>query len=207
MQVETSKMENKWHDITYWGIRASIGTIFIVHSLKKFDPSWQGWLVDMAGLPAELQLPIALAELIGGIFLITGVLTRITGVIFSAILLGAIFHIRWENGFFISEGGWEWDLVMLAASEELFPDVILIDGGLGQLHAALEVFDHMSIQPPRVISIAKKEELVYVREKSQPLRLSRNDPTLQLLQYIRDESHRFAQHYHHILRKKQLFND
>ena len=93
------------------------------------------------------------------------------------------------------------------SSEELFPDVILIDGGLGQLHAALEVFDHMSIQPPRVISIAKKEELVYVREKSQPLRLSRNDPTLRLLQYIRDESHRFAQHYHHILRKKQLFND
>ena len=85
--------------------------------------------------------------------------------------------------------------------------MILIDGGLGQLHAALEVFDHMSIQPPRVISIAKKEELVYVREKSQPLRLSRNDPTLRLLQYIRDESHRFAQHYHHILRKKQLFND
>ena len=62
-----------------------------------------------------MRLPIALAEFIGGIFLITGVLTRITASIFSIIILGAIFHIRWENGFFISEGGWEWDLVMLAA--------------------------------------------------------------------------------------------
>ena len=40
-------------------------------------------------------------------------MTRITGAIFSIILLGAIFHIRWENGFFVSKGGWEWDLAML----------------------------------------------------------------------------------------------
>ena len=68
------------------------------------------------GIPPELQLPIALAELIGGILLVVGVLTRISAVIFSIILLGAIFHIRWENGFFISQGGWEWDLVMLAVT-------------------------------------------------------------------------------------------
>jgi len=47
--------------------------------------------------------------------LIAGVMTRITGAIFSVILLGAIFHIRWENGFLVSQGGWEWDLIMLAA--------------------------------------------------------------------------------------------
>ena len=115
MQVESTIKESKWHDITHWGIRASIGAIFLVHSLKKFDPSWQEWLVNSAGLPAEMQLPIALAEFIGGILLIAGVLTRITGVVFSVILLGAIFNIRWENGFFVSQGGWEWDLVMLAA--------------------------------------------------------------------------------------------
>ena len=57
---------------------------------------------------------IALAELIGGVLLVVGVLTRVTGAIFAVILLGAIFHIRWEKGFFISKGGWEWDLVMLA---------------------------------------------------------------------------------------------
>jgi len=115
MQIESTIRENKWHDITHWGIRAAIGSIFLVHSLEKFDPSWQEWLVNTAGLPAEMQLPIALAEFIGGILLITGVLTRITGVVFSVILLGAIFNIRWENGFFVSEGGWEWDLIMLAA--------------------------------------------------------------------------------------------
>ena len=115
MQIESTIRENKWYDITHWGIRAAIGSIFLVHSLKKFDPSWQEWLVNTAGLPAEMQLPIALAEFIGGILLISGVLTRITGVVFSVILLGAIFNIRWENGFFISEGGWDWDLIMLAA--------------------------------------------------------------------------------------------
>jgi putative oxidoreductase len=106
--------ENKLHDIAHWGIRAALGSIFLVHSLKKFDPSWQDWLIQM-GLPPEMQLPIALAEFIGGIMLLVGVLTRITASIFSIIVLGAIFHIRWENGFFVSEGGWEWDLVMLAA--------------------------------------------------------------------------------------------
>ena len=115
MQVENSIQASKWHEITHWGIRASIGAIFLVHSLKKFDPSWQEWLVGI-GLPPEMQLPIALAEFIGGVFLIVGVLTRITGVVFSVILLGAIFHIRWEKGFFVSQGGWEFDLIMLAAA-------------------------------------------------------------------------------------------
>jgi len=114
MLAETPIKENKLHDITHWGIRAAIGVIFIVHSLKKFDPSWQEWLSGV-GLPPELQLPIALVEFIGGIFLISGILTRITSSVFSIILLGAIFHIRWENGFFVSQGGWEWDLVMVAA--------------------------------------------------------------------------------------------
>ena len=114
MNTQANLKENTLHDITHWGISASIGAIFIVHSLKKFDPGWQEWLMSI-GIPPELQLPIALAELIGGILLIAGVLTRITGSIFAVILLGAIFHIRWENGFFVSKGGWEWDLVMLAA--------------------------------------------------------------------------------------------
>ena len=113
MNTEATLKGNVLHDITHWGLRASIGAIFIVHSLKKFDPSWQEWLVSM-GMPPELQLPIALAELIGGTLLVVGVLTRITGSVFAVILLGAIFHIRWENGFFVSQGGWEWDLVMLA---------------------------------------------------------------------------------------------
>ncbi len=114
MLTKTDTKNNLLYDITHWGIRASIGAIFIVHSIKKFDPSWQEWLINI-GIPPEMQLPIALAEFLGGIFLIVGIFTRISGAIFSIILLGAIFHIRWENGFFVSQGGWEWDLIMLAA--------------------------------------------------------------------------------------------
>jgi excinuclease ABC subunit C len=94
------------------------------------------------------------------------------------------------------------------SKNELYPDVICIDGGLGQLHAALEVFKTMDVKPPMVISLAKKEELVYVQAKCEPVRLPRNNAGLKLLQYARDEAHRFAQHYHHILRRKtQLEED
>ena len=93
-------------------------------------------------------------------------------------------------------------------NNELYPDVILIDGGLGQLHAAMEVFTTMDVKPPMVISLAKKEELVYIQARSAPVRLPRNHMGLKLLQYLRDEAHRFAQHYHHILRRKtQLEED
>jgi excinuclease ABC subunit C len=90
---------------------------------------------------------------------------------------------------------------------ELYPDVIVIDGGLGQLHAALEAFAQMSTRPPMVISLAKKEELIYVQERSEPIRLGREHPGLRLVQAIRDEAHRFAQHYHHVLRRKKTLEE
>src|SRR6185437_17048331 len=92
-------------------------------------------------------------------------------------------------------------------NNELYPDIILIDGGLGQLHAAMEVFKIMDVKPPMVISLAKKEELVYVQARSEPIRLPRNNVGLKMLQYIRDEAHRFAQHYHHILRRKSQLEE
>ena len=92
-----------------------------------------------------------------------------------------------------------------AEGEELYPDVILIDGGLGQLHAGLEAFSEMNLRPPMVISLAKREEEVFIQAKSAPVRLPRNNAALRLLQQMRDEAHRFAQHYHHILRKKKTF--
>ncbi len=116
MLAEKAIHENKFHDVAHFGIRAAIGVIFIFHSIKKFDPSWQEWLVSV-GLPPELQIPIALAEFLGGIFLIAGILSRITGAIFSIILIGAIFMIKGLEKF--SGGqftGWEFDLVMLAGA-------------------------------------------------------------------------------------------
>ncbi len=94
-----------------------------------------------------------------------------------------------------------------ALGDELYPDVILIDGGLGQLHAGLEAFSDMPLRPPMVISLAKREEEVYIQAKGVPLRLPRNHEALRLLQQIRDEAHRFAQHYHHILRRKRTFDE
>ncbi|MEM6551554.1 MAG: excinuclease ABC subunit UvrC [Planctomycetota bacterium] len=88
--------------------------------------------------------------------------------------------------------------------QELYPDVILIDGGLGQLHAAQEAFDQLDVKPPMVISLAKKEELIYVQAKAEPIKLGRTNLGLKLCQAIRDEAHRFAQHYHHILRRKKV---
>ncbi len=89
---------------------------------------------------------------------------------------------------------------------ETLPDLILIDGGKGQLGAAVAAFDQQRVPRPAVISLAKKEELVFVPDKAEPLRLSRHAFALRLLQYVRDEAHRFAQHYHHILRRKSTLD-
>jgi excinuclease ABC subunit C len=88
--------------------------------------------------------------------------------------------------------------------EELLPDILLIDGGKGQLNAALEAFRFLQIEPPCLISLAKREEEIYRPGEAAPLRLGRHSAALRLLQYVRDEAHRFAQHYHHILRRKKM---
>jgi len=94
-----------------------------------------------------------------------------------------------------------------ADGEELYPDVILIDGGLGQLHAALGAFGDMDVRPPMVVSLAKREEEIFIQARSKPVRLGRNNEALRLLQAVRDEAHRFAQHYHHMLRRKKMFDE
>lgn len=85
---------------------------------------------------------------------------------------------------------------------EAFPDLLLIDGGKGQLNAAMAAFEAAGIKPPFVISLAKREEEVFLPGESDPRLLSRHSFGLRLLQYVRDEAHRFAQQYHHLLRKK-----
>jgi excinuclease ABC subunit C len=87
------------------------------------------------------------------------------------------------------------------------PDLLLIDGGKGQLHSVLTALSRTPFQPGLVISLAKREEEVFVPNQENPLRLSRHSFALRLLQYVRDEAHRFAQHYHHILRKNRFSKD
>jgi excinuclease ABC subunit C len=90
---------------------------------------------------------------------------------------------------------------------ELYPDVILIDGGVGQLNSALDAFAEFETKPPFVVSLAKKEELIYIQRESEPLKLGRENLGLKMCQAIRDEAHRFAQHYHHLLVRKRLIPD
>jgi len=91
-----------------------------------------------------------------------------------------------------------------------YPSLILIDGGLGQLHAAAEALAELGIQPgvpgaPALASIAKREEIIYVHgQESDPIVLDRRSPVLHLVQKIRDESHRFAVTYH---RKRRQIRD
>jgi excinuclease ABC subunit C len=87
--------------------------------------------------------------------------------------------------------------------ERVFPDILLIDGGKGQLNAAREAFAVLGLEPPQLLSLAKREEEVYRLGEADPLRLSRHSAALRLLQYVRDEAHRFAQHYHHLLQRKK----
>lgn len=94
----------------------------------------------------------------------------------------------------------------LSDEGDAFPDILLIDGGKGQLSAAMAAFRDQEITPPTVISLAKREEEIYRPGESEPIILSRGAYALRLLQYVRDESHRFAQHYHHILRNKSTFD-
>ena len=92
-------------------------------------------------------------------------------------------------------------------ADELMPDVLLIDGGIGQLHAALEAMEDFARRPAIVISLAKKEELIFVHRESEPIRLPRTNAGLRLCQSARDEAHRFARRYHHLLRRRRTFGE
>ena len=93
----------------------------------------------------------------------------------------------------------------LTDENDTFPDILLIDGGKGQLSSAVAAFEALGIDPPVLISLAKKEEEIFRPGESESIKLSRHAFSLRLLQCVRDEAHRFAQHYHHILRDKSQF--
>ena len=84
----------------------------------------------------------------------------------------------------------------------VFPDVLLVDGGPGQLNSAKAALDELRVVPPVLLSLAKEEETLY--RDGRRVAAARSSPALRLLMYVRDEAHRFAQHYHHLLRRKAL---
>ncbi|MEW6357260.1 MAG: excinuclease ABC subunit UvrC [Planctomycetota bacterium] len=93
----------------------------------------------------------------------------------------------------------------LRDEEDVFPDVILIDGGKGHLRSAEAELKALDAPFPLLLALAKKEEVLHVHDREEPVHLPRRSGALRILQHVRDEAHRFAQHYHHILRKKKAF--
>ncbi|ADE55324.1 excinuclease ABC subunit UvrC [Coraliomargarita akajimensis] len=85
-----------------------------------------------------------------------------------------------------------------------FPDLVVIDGGAGQVTAALKAFLAQGLEPPSLIGLAKKEETIIFSDGREPLNLSHHDPALRLLQHIRDEAHHFANSFNAELRSQRL---
>jgi excinuclease ABC subunit C len=91
---------------------------------------------------------------------------------------------------------------VLGEKKEL-PDLILIDGGRGQLNAALSALSKLGIEKPTIAGLAKREEEVYLPSVEEPIRLDRHEPALQLLQMVRDETHRFSVSTHRRRRSRR----
>ena len=85
----------------------------------------------------------------------------------------------------------------LQQENKSFPSLILVDGGLGQLHAAVEALEAIGVINQPVASIAKREEVIYVYgQENEPIQLDHYSPVLHLIQQVRDEAHRFAVTFH-----------
>ena len=93
----------------------------------------------------------------------------------------------------------------VTGEKQKMPSLVLIDGGIGQLHAAAEALESLDITNQPLASIAKREEIIYVHgQEDEPVILDRHSPVLHLVQMIRDESHRFAVTFH---RKRREIRD
>ena len=88
--------------------------------------------------------------------------------------------------------------------DEALPDLILIDGGKGQLNAAISILAELHLQHLPIIGLAKRHEHIFQPDNADPIILKRDNPTLHLIQRVRDEAHRFAVSYHRTLRSKEL---
>lgn len=112
--VVTAEIKEKLlNDVVFMGLRSAIGVIFIVHGVSKFNTGFTDFLNNI-GLPPEMQIPIALAELISGVLIIVGILSRISATMLSIIMLGAIFHVKNAQNL-TGQGGYEMDLILLAS--------------------------------------------------------------------------------------------
>jgi len=114
-------------------------------------------------------------------------------------------NVRWQNDDFASmREAVARRYRRLQEEKKELPELILVDGGIGQLHAAARALESLQIINQPVASIAKKEEILYVLgQEDEPIVLERHSPVLHLIQQIRDETHRFAVTFHRQRRGKR----
>lgn len=110
--VEATLRTNNWHELSHFGLRIVAGVMFIVHSIGKFDSSSKGFFSSI-GLPPEMTLVIGLLELIGGILLVVGVLTRITSSLLAIEMLAIIIYVKKLQSF-SGKGSIELELLAFA---------------------------------------------------------------------------------------------
>ena len=115
-------------DITFIGVRLSVGLIFILHGWGKINPGFLNFMGSL-GLPPEMQYLIVLAEVGGGIVLIFGVFSRIGSAAIAIVMLGAIFLVKGAQSI-DGDRGIEFDLILLAAA------LVIIVAGPGRVSLA-----------------------------------------------------------------------
>ena len=121
---------NNAYEMAFWGLRASIGILFVTVGLDKFNESFSEYLLSV-GLPPELQIPIVFAEFIVGILLIVGFMTRISSGILATIMLGAIIIKQISLPFEIA--AIEMDLILLSIC------VLILVTGSGKVSIAKKI--------------------------------------------------------------------
>ena len=132
--VEATLRTHRLHDLCHFGLRITVGVLFIVHSVGKFDSGSQGFFSSI-GLPAEMALLIGLLELIGGIFLVTGILSRISSSFLAVEMLSVMLYIKKLQSF-SGKGGIEMDLLALTI---LLTVIVLGPGKISLSHAIKKV--------------------------------------------------------------------
>jgi excinuclease ABC subunit C len=118
-------------------------------------------------------------------------------------MIQEILRRRFKRAIIVSSDSDE--ATLQKSSWAAMPDLVLIDGGKGQLNAALTVRKELGIDSTPIASLAKEDERVFIPDKPEPLDIPQDSPALHLLQRARDEAHRFAISYHRKLRHKEGF--
>ncbi len=132
--VDATLRTHKLHDLSHFGLRISVGVLFIVHSLGKFD-SGTGGFFSSIGLPSEMAPLIGLLEMMGGVLLIVGVLTRIAGSLLAIEMLVIMVYLKKLQSF-SGKNGLELELLIFVI---LLTMIVLGPGRISVSHVVKKI--------------------------------------------------------------------